>query len=70
VTKTLLDLDDELLAEATIALGATTKKDAVTRALREVVEARRRQRATALAELQRLADEGAFHFERLAELDQ
>ena len=37
MTKTLIDLDDELVREAQRILGAATKKDTVNRALREVV---------------------------------
>jgi len=37
VTKTLIDLDDELVRDAQRILGAATKKDTVNRALREVV---------------------------------
>jgi Arc/MetJ family transcription regulator len=37
MTKTLIDIDDELLAGATAALGTTTKKDTVNQALVRVV---------------------------------
>lgn len=42
MTKTLIDIDDELLAKAMRALGVSTKKSAVELALREVL---RRQAA-------------------------
>lgn len=69
MAKTLIDLDEELLAEATLALGTVTKKETVTAALRRVVEETRLRRQRALADLQAVADEGGFHFDRLAELD-
>ena len=43
MAKTVVDLDDELLAEAARMLGTTTKKDTVNRALAELVQRRRRQ---------------------------
>ncbi|MEO3778631.1 type II toxin-antitoxin system VapB family antitoxin [Micromonospora sp. B11E3] len=69
MAKTLLDLDEDLLAEATAALGTATKKETVTEALRQAVESSRERRQRALADLQEVADEGGFHFERLNELD-
>lgn len=70
MAKTLLDVDDDLLEEATVALGTATKKDTVNTALRFAVEESRARRERALAELQAIADEGGFDFDRLAELDQ
>jgi Arc/MetJ family transcription regulator len=70
MAKTLLDLDEDLLAEATTALGTATKKDTVNEALRKVVEDSRARRARALRNLQRIADEGGFNFDLLDELDQ
>jgi Arc/MetJ family transcription regulator len=69
MAKTLLDVDEELLAEATAALGATTKKDTVNGALRFVVEQSRARRERALAALQEIADDGGFDFDRLDDLD-
>jgi Arc/MetJ family transcription regulator len=40
MTKTVIDIDDELLAEAGKALGTTTKKDTVNKALKEIVRLR------------------------------
>ena len=45
MTKTLVDIDDELLEAARAALGTSTKKDTVNAALREVVAARARSEA-------------------------
>lgn len=69
MAKTLLDLDEDLLAEATMALGTSTKKDTVNEALRQAVETSRERRRRGLATLRRIADEGGFDFERLDELD-
>lgn len=70
VTKTLIDVDEDLLAEATTALGTSTKKDTVNEALRQAVETSRERRRRALEDLQRIADEGGFDFDRIAELDE
>jgi Arc/MetJ family transcription regulator len=58
VSRTVIDLDDELVAEVSRALGTSTKKDTVNRALREVLENRRR--ALALTRLREAAGDGAF----------
>lgn len=70
MAKTLLDVDEELLVEATIALGTATKKDTVNSALRFAVEETRARRKRALASLQQIADGGGFDFDKLDELDQ
>lgn len=54
MTKTLVDIDDDLLAQAAAELGTTTKKDTVNAALSEVV---RRRAAARLIEFGR---EGGF----------
>jgi Arc/MetJ family transcription regulator len=69
MAKTLLDVDEALLAEASSALGTSTKKDTVNEALRQAVEASRQRRRRGLESLRRIADEGGFDFDRLAELD-
>jgi Arc/MetJ family transcription regulator len=52
VTKKLIDIDEETLAKATEILGAATMKDAVNRALLEVVLlAERRAHADRLVEM-------------------
>ncbi|SFC56705.1 type II toxin-antitoxin system VapB family antitoxin [Streptomyces aidingensis] len=58
MSRTVVDLDDDLLAEVARALGTSTKKETVNTALREVLENRRR--ALALARLRGAAEEGAF----------
>lgn len=47
MTRTVIDLDDDLLAAASKILGATTKKDTVNQALGEII---RRQQRTDLVE--------------------
>jgi len=54
VTKILIDLDDEMLAEAAVLLGTTTTNDTVSAALSEVAQRSRRLRA-----LDRLGEMGA-----------
>lgn len=58
MTRTMIDLDDDLLAEVSKALGTSTKKDTVNSALREVLETRRR--AMALTRLRALVADGAI----------
>jgi Arc/MetJ family transcription regulator len=70
MAKTLLDVDESLLAEAGAALGASTKKEAVTLALQRVVDDARARRAQGLADLIAVADAGGFDFDRLEELDE
>lgn len=52
----MIDIDDELLADAARILGTTTKKDTVNTALREVTE--RLRRLEALLESQEMVDRG------------
>jgi Arc/MetJ family transcription regulator len=70
MAKTLLDLDENLLAEAAAALGTKTKKDTVTRALQKVSEEARARRADALGDLLAAADADGFDYSRLEDLDQ
>jgi Arc/MetJ family transcription regulator len=58
VTKILVDVDDEALAEAAELYGTSTKKDTVNTALREAAERRRRLRA--FERLRELGEEGRF----------
>src|SRR5262245_26753083 len=50
MAKTLVDVDEDLLAEAMTALGTATKKDTVNQALRFAVEETRARREKALAD--------------------
>ncbi len=70
MAKTLLDLDEDLLAEAAATLGTKTKKDTVTLALQKVSEDARARRASALEDLLAAADADVFDYDRLADLDQ
>ncbi|SDE37011.1 type II toxin-antitoxin system VapB family antitoxin [Glycomyces harbinensis] len=63
MTRTVIDLDDDLLAEVSKALGTKTKKETVNTALRELLETRRR--AMALTRLRELVADGAIDTEFL-----
>ncbi|GAA3428465.1 type II toxin-antitoxin system VapB family antitoxin [Streptosporangium sandarakinum] len=65
MSRTMIDLDDDLLAEVAKALGTGTKGETVDAALREVLENRRR--ALALTRLRAAAADGAFDLEILEE---
>jgi Arc/MetJ family transcription regulator len=65
MTRTVIDLDDDLVADVAKALGTGTKKETVNTALREVLENRRR--ALALIRLRAAASEGAFGLELFEE---
>ncbi|WP_026930664.1 type II toxin-antitoxin system VapB family antitoxin [Glycomyces tenuis] len=58
MSRTVIDLDDDLLAEVSKALGTSTKKDTVNSALKEVLETRRR--AMALTRLRAMVADGAI----------
>ena len=58
MTKTPVEIDDELLAAAANVLGTRTKKDTVNAALREVSQ--RLVRLRAVEELGKMADSGDF----------
>ena len=57
MARTVIDLDDELVASVARELGTTTKKDTVNAALREVLT--NRLRALALTRLRDAAADGA-----------
>ncbi|MBT8227151.1 MAG: type II toxin-antitoxin system VapB family antitoxin [Dactylosporangium sp.] len=58
MTKVLIDVDDDALAEASALLGTKTKKETVNLALRETTQ--RLRRANALARLAELGEAGTF----------
>jgi Arc/MetJ family transcription regulator len=58
MARTVIDLDDDLVAEVARALGTRTKKDTVNTALREVLQVR--HRALALTRLRDTTEDGAF----------
>lgn len=68
MSRTVIDLDDELLADVAQALGTGTKKESVNTALREVLENRRRalgltRLRAAGCGLRAAASEGGFDLE-------
>ena len=63
MSRTVIDLDDALVADVAKALGTGTKKETVNTALREVLENRRR--ALALARLRSAAADGGVDLEFL-----
>ena len=65
MSRTVIDLDDDLVAEVAQALGTRTKKETVNTALREVLENRRR--AMALTRLRDATADGAFDLTLLAD---
>ena len=65
MSRTVIDLDDDMLADVARALGTRTKKDTVNAALREVLENRRR--ALALTKLRQATADGAFDLALLAD---
>ncbi|WP_067858571.1 type II toxin-antitoxin system VapB family antitoxin [Nocardia shimofusensis] len=58
MSKLLIDVDDEALAQAQRLLGTSTKKDTVNAALNEV--AKRLERVAALGALSEMAEQGDF----------
>jgi len=65
MSRTVIDLDDDMLADVARALGTRTKKDTVNAALREVLTSRRR--ALALTKLREATADGAFDLAQLAD---
>ncbi|WP_329039355.1 type II toxin-antitoxin system VapB family antitoxin [Streptomyces sp. NBC_00178] len=65
MSRTVIDLDDELLAAVAQALGTGTKRETVNSALREVLENRRR--ALALTRLRAAAGGGGFDLDVFAD---
>jgi Arc/MetJ family transcription regulator len=63
MSKTLIDVDDELLVKAMAATNSTTKKEAINKALALSVESDFEKRLAALKRMQRRADEGLLDFD-------
>jgi len=59
MSRTVVDIDDEALAQAMKEYGTETKVDAVNRALREVAERRARRLRQASEVWDRMADDMA-----------
>ncbi|MGH8827592.1 MAG: type II toxin-antitoxin system VapB family antitoxin [Jiangellaceae bacterium] len=66
MTRPVIDLDDDLVVDVAKALGATTKKETVNTALREVLDNRRR--ALALTRVRAAGIDGAFDLELLEDM--
>ncbi|MBT2545465.1 type II toxin-antitoxin system VapB family antitoxin [Streptomyces sp. ISL-44] len=60
MSRTVIDLDDEALAEAARHLGTTTKRDTVNAALREIAD--RRRRAAAVERMRQMVADGEIDF--------
>lgn len=56
MARTVIDVDDDALAEAARYLGTTTKRDTVNAALREIND--RRRRAAAIERMRQMVAEG------------
>ncbi|MFS4109360.1 MULTISPECIES: type II toxin-antitoxin system VapB family antitoxin [Streptomyces] len=65
MSRTVIDLDDEALAEAARLLGTTTKKETVNAALREVAD--RRRRAAAVKRMRQMVAAGEIDFSLIEE---
>lgn len=63
MARTVIDLDDDLVAEVSKELGTSTKKETVNAALREVLQ--RHRRALALTRLRELTTEGGLDLDLL-----
>ncbi|MET9804346.1 type II toxin-antitoxin system VapB family antitoxin [Streptomyces sp. NPDC006368] len=63
MSRTVVDLDDEALAEAAKELGTTTKRDTINTALREVTARYRRLRS--LEDARQLVREGGVDIDIL-----
>lgn len=59
MSRTVVDIDDEALAEAMKEYGTQTKVDTVNRALREVAQRRSQRLRAAFAVWDRMADDMA-----------
>ncbi|MFF0787769.1 type II toxin-antitoxin system VapB family antitoxin [Streptomyces spiralis] len=66
MSRTVIDLDDEALAEAARLLGTSTKKDTVNAALREIAD--RRRRAAAVERMRQMVAEGEIDFSLIEEV--
>jgi Arc/MetJ family transcription regulator len=65
VSRTVIDLDDDMLADVAQVLGTRTKQATVNAALREALENRRG--ALALTKLRQATADGAFDLALLAD---
>jgi Arc/MetJ family transcription regulator len=70
VVITQIEVDRDLLDEATAALGTRSATETIHWAMLRVVEPDRNRRWAGLAEVRRLATSGAFDFDLLETLDE
>ncbi|WP_335991539.1 type II toxin-antitoxin system VapB family antitoxin [Glycomyces sp. MUSA5-2] len=68
MTKTLVDVDDELLADVMAQSGARTKKQAINEALEYYREAQRTGPQTAWKNLRRMAADGTLNLDEVERL--
>lgn len=67
MARTVIDVDDDALAEAARYLGTTTKKDTVNAALHEIND--RRRRAAAIDRMRQMVTEGKVDLDLIDEAD-
>jgi Arc/MetJ family transcription regulator len=67
MARTVIDVDDDALAEAARYLGTTTKKDTVNAALHEIND--RRRRAAAIDRMRRMVAEGQVDLDLINKID-
>ncbi|WP_155060144.1 type II toxin-antitoxin system VapB family antitoxin [Streptomyces blattellae] len=67
MARTVIDVDDDALAEAARYLGTTTKKDTVNAALHEIND--RRRRAAAIERMRHMVSEGKVDLDLIDEDD-
>jgi Arc/MetJ family transcription regulator len=65
MTKTLVDIDDDLLAEVMAQTGARTKKQAINEALEYYREAQHKGPETAWRNLRRMVAEGSIDLDKI-----
>ncbi len=68
MTKTLVDVDDDLLADVMAQSGAKTKKQAINEALAYYSEAQRTGPQTAWKNLRRMAADGTLDLDEVERL--
>lgn len=65
MTKTLVDIDDDLLAEVMTQTGASTKKQAINEALAYYREAQRKGPEAAWRNLRRMVADGSIDLDKI-----
>ncbi len=70
MTKTLVDVDDDLLSDVIRLSGATTKKQAINQALEYYREAQHKGPEAAWRDLFALVDQGAIDLDKMEATDE